>query len=53
MGSLGFSIPSIVHQQDVLPGLANKLMSKTAKIITVTFPEAKKYYGSKADGLVI
>ncbi len=41
-------IPSIVHQQDVLPGLANKLMSKTAKVITITFPEAKKYYGTKA-----
>jgi UDP-N-acetylglucosamine--N-acetylmuramyl-(pentapeptide) pyrophosphoryl-undecaprenol N-acetylglucosamine transferase len=41
-------IPSIVHQQDVLPGLANKLMAKTATVVTVTFPEAKKYYGSKA-----
>ncbi len=41
-------IPNIVHQQDVLPGLANKLMAKTATVVTVTFPEAKKYYGVKA-----
>lgn len=41
-------IPVIIHQQDVVPGLANKIMSKVAKIITVTFPSALKYYGKKA-----
>ena len=41
-------IPVIVHQQDVVPGLANKIMSKVAKIITVTFPSALNYYGKKA-----
>lgn len=41
-------IPVIVHQQDVIPGLANKIMSKVAKIITVTFPSALNYYGKKA-----
>ncbi len=29
--------PSLIHQQDVRPGLANKLMAPFAKIITVTF----------------
>ncbi len=29
--------PSLIHQQDVKPGLANKLMAPFAKIITVTF----------------
>jgi len=41
-------IPVVVHQQDVVPGLANKIMSKVAKIITVTFPSALNYYGQKA-----
>ncbi len=41
-------IPVIVHQQDVVPGLANKIMSRVAKIITVTFPTSLKVYSKKA-----
>ena len=41
-------IPVIIHQQDVVPGLANKIMAKIAKHITVTFPSALDYYGKKA-----
>jgi len=32
--------PVIIHQQDVRPGLANKLMAPTAKLITVTFKKS-------------
>ncbi len=32
-------IPSFVHQQDIVVGLANKIMSFFAKKITITFPE--------------
>jgi len=35
-------IPSIIHQQDVVPGLANKLMAPFAKIVLVTFQESLK-----------
>lgn len=42
------NIPVIIHQQDVIPGLANKLMAKLATIITVTFEQSKKTYGDKA-----
>jgi UDP-N-acetylglucosamine--N-acetylmuramyl-(pentapeptide) pyrophosphoryl-undecaprenol N-acetylglucosamine transferase len=41
-------IPVIVHQQDVVPGLANKLMARVAKVVTVTFPSALDFYGSRA-----
>jgi UDP-N-acetylglucosamine--N-acetylmuramyl-(pentapeptide) pyrophosphoryl-undecaprenol N-acetylglucosamine transferase len=41
-------IPVIIHQQDVVPGLANKLMAKLATAITVTFEQSKKVYGAKA-----
>lgn len=41
-------IPVVIHQQDVLPGLANRLMAKTAKVIGVTFPQSAKIYGKKA-----
>jgi len=42
------NIPVIIHQQDVRPGLANRLMAKTAKIITVSFEKSLKDYGKKA-----
>lgn len=35
-------IPSLAHQQDVTPGLANKLMAKVASKITVTFEKSLK-----------
>lgn len=41
-------IPVLIHQQDVRPGLANKLMAPFAKIITVTFESSLKDYGKKA-----
>jgi UDP-N-acetylglucosamine--N-acetylmuramyl-(pentapeptide) pyrophosphoryl-undecaprenol N-acetylglucosamine transferase len=36
--------PSLIHQEDLRPGLANKLTAPFAKIITVTFPESQKYF---------
>ena len=40
-------IPSVVHQQDIVIGLANKIMSFFAKKITVTFPEQIANFNSK------
>jgi len=41
-------VPILVHQQDVRPGLANKLMAPFAKAITVTFEESLADYGKRA-----
>ena len=41
-------IPVIVHQQDVRPGLANKLMAPAAKKVTTTFKKSINDYGKKA-----
>jgi UDP-N-acetylglucosamine--N-acetylmuramyl-(pentapeptide) pyrophosphoryl-undecaprenol N-acetylglucosamine transferase len=41
-------VPVMIHQQDVRPGLANKLMSPAAKTITVTFEKSLADYGNKA-----
>jgi len=41
-------VPVLIHQQDVQPGLANKLMAPFAKVITVTFEKSLKDYGKKA-----
>jgi UDP-N-acetylglucosamine--N-acetylmuramyl-(pentapeptide) pyrophosphoryl-undecaprenol N-acetylglucosamine transferase len=39
-------IPTWIHQQDVLPGLANKLMARTATKITVALEDSLKYFDS-------
>lgn len=41
-------IPILIHQQDVRPGLANRLMAPFANKISVTFEESLKVYGPKA-----
>jgi UDP-N-acetylglucosamine--N-acetylmuramyl-(pentapeptide) pyrophosphoryl-undecaprenol N-acetylglucosamine transferase len=43
-----YKIPVLIHQQDIRPGLANKLMSKIARVITVTFEKSLLDYGTKA-----
>jgi len=41
-------VPIIIHQQDIRPGLANKLMAPLARLITVTFEKSLADYGAKA-----
>lgn len=41
-------VPVMAHQQDVVPGLANKLMAPFSKIVTVTFEKSLSDYGKKA-----
>lgn len=53
-GSLGtvtagqiFQVPIILHESDVIPGLANRFLSKFAKEIFVAFPESQTEYFSE------
>jgi len=41
-------IPILVHQQDIRPGLANKLMAPFARVITVAFEKSLADYGPRA-----
>ncbi len=41
-------IPILIHQQDIRPGLANKLMAPLARVITVVFEKSLVDYGPKA-----
>ena len=41
-------IPILIHQQDVRPGLANKLMAPFANWITVSFEKSLRDYGPRA-----
>lgn len=38
-------IPSLLHESDMTPGLANKLTARFAKLILTTFPETVEYFG--------
>ncbi len=40
-------VPAIIHQQDIVVGLANKLMAPFAKYVTVSFPAQQKDFNSK------
>ncbi len=42
-----YRIPIIIHESDIVPGLANKIVSRFAKKIIVSFEEAKKYFPSQ------
>lgn len=41
-------VPILVHQLDMRPGLANKIMSYFATVVTVTFEKSLEDYGRKA-----
>ena len=46
--SIFFRIPILIHQQDVRAGLANRIMSPWAKVVTAVFEKTLADYGPKA-----
>lgn len=45
-------IPVWVHQLDILPGLANRIMAPFAKAVSVTWPESVEYFSKKKTKVV-
>jgi UDP-N-acetylglucosamine--N-acetylmuramyl-(pentapeptide) pyrophosphoryl-undecaprenol N-acetylglucosamine transferase len=41
-------VPVIVHESDLSPGLANRISSRFASKICVSFPETARHFGAKA-----
>ena len=41
-------VPTLCHESDLTPGLANKICGKFARRIATTFPECARYLGKKA-----
>ncbi|MDD5490032.1 MAG: glycosyltransferase, partial [Candidatus Moranbacteria bacterium] len=39
-----YQIPILIHESDVVPGLANQLMAKVAKKVAVSFPGSEKFF---------
>ena len=44
-------IPTIIHESDVIPGLANRIASRFAASVLVGFTEAKKYFPIIKEGI--
>ncbi|MFZ4631884.1 MAG: UDP-N-acetylglucosamine--N-acetylmuramyl-(pentapeptide) pyrophosphoryl-undecaprenol N-acetylglucosamine transferase [Patescibacteria group bacterium] len=43
-----YKIPILIHQQDIRPGLANKLMAPFARVVTISFEKSFIDYGPRA-----
>ncbi len=42
-------VPTIIHESDVIPGLANRIASRFATVVLTGFTEAKKYFPIKSN----
>ncbi len=41
-------IPAVIHEQNALPGITNKMLARFVKVVLATFPESKKYFPDTA-----
>lgn len=41
-------VPTMIHEQNVFPGITNKLLSKVVDVIGISFAEAEKYFPEEA-----
>jgi UDP-N-acetylglucosamine--N-acetylmuramyl-(pentapeptide) pyrophosphoryl-undecaprenol N-acetylglucosamine transferase len=39
-------IPTLIHEQNVLPGLTNRFLSRYATAVAVSFPDGEKYFAN-------
>ena len=37
-------VPTVIHEQNIVPGLTNRILAKIAKKVTVSFIASKKYF---------
>jgi len=42
-------IPVVIHEQNLVPGRANKILGRIADRVAVSFPETSRYFGSASD----
>lgn len=45
-------IPTLVHEQNVLPGVTNRILARFVDRIAVSFEEAKKYFANRSKVVV-
>lgn len=42
-------VPAVIHEQNSIPGVANKFLAKYVEAIALSFEDAKQYFGDNAD----
>jgi UDP-N-acetylglucosamine--N-acetylmuramyl-(pentapeptide) pyrophosphoryl-undecaprenol N-acetylglucosamine transferase len=47
-----YQIPTLIHESDSVPGLANKFLGKFASVVAVGFPNVAKVFGQKKTSIV-
>jgi UDP-N-acetylglucosamine--N-acetylmuramyl-(pentapeptide) pyrophosphoryl-undecaprenol N-acetylglucosamine transferase len=52
LGAALSGVPAHIHQQDALPGLANRLLAPFAKSISVALPESAHYFPARRTAVV-
>ena len=40
-------IPTIIHEQNALPGITNRMLARFVDKILITFPESSKHFANK------
>lgn len=47
-----YQIPTLIHESDSIPGLANKFLGKFANVVAVGFPNVAEFFGQKKTSIV-
>ncbi|MEY3471160.1 MAG: hypothetical protein RLZZ223_510 [Candidatus Parcubacteria bacterium] len=47
-----YQIPTLIHESDSMPGLANKFLGNFASVVAVGFPSVSSFFGSKKTSIV-
>ena len=47
-----FQIPTLIHESDSIPGLANKFLGKFASVVAVGFQNVASFFGKKKTSIV-
>jgi undecaprenyldiphospho-muramoylpentapeptide beta-N-acetylglucosaminyltransferase len=42
-----FDIPTLLHEQNALPGITNRILARVVRRVMVTFPESMEHFGVK------
>jgi UDP-N-acetylglucosamine--N-acetylmuramyl-(pentapeptide) pyrophosphoryl-undecaprenol N-acetylglucosamine transferase len=47
-----YQVPTLIHESDSIPGLANKFLGKFASVVAVGFPNVAQVFGKKKTSIV-
>jgi len=42
-----FNVPTLLHEQNALPGITNRILARVVRRVMVTFPESIEHFGAK------